>query len=328
MISQLKNSFEKQLEIKLMAQCGDHEPLLREMIQYHFGWYCKDCQRGKRLRPLIHLLSTVALGADYSKALSSAIALEVFHNFTLVHDDIQDKGEMRQGRPAMWKKYGVEQTINTGDFLAYTAQAILARPTGFITDIQRIYLLQSFTEAGLDVMRGQHLDMLYENQPSVTVEDYLRMINFKTSRLFSLAFEMAGIINHVDNDIAAKLRAIGTNIGLAFQIQDDYLGIWGDPLKTGKSIGTDIITKKKTYPLLLGLTISNRIRELWLIDPQENPQVTMEITSLLTQLKIDLKTRKTANRYKLKALEDFECVFTKKSAERDYLYQLMNTMIN
>ncbi len=327
MISHLKQKFEERLEREVMRQCGDAEPLLSEMVRYHFGWHAEGEQRGKRLRPMILLLASMALGQPAETGLNAAVALETFHNFTLVHDDIQDKGDFRQGRPAMWRRYSIEQAINTGDFMAYAAQSIMNFAETNLQDGQVRALIKAFTDAGMDVMRGQHLDMLYERQDVVSLEQYLGMIHFKTARLFSVALEMAGILNHVSAEDMLNLRAIGTNIGLAFQIQDDFLGIWGDPKKTGKSVSTDILTKKKTYPILSGLSESDEMNKIWTQDAPLNAESVDKVVEILTRLEIDQKTRQIAQGYKAKALEGFNLVFTHPCEEKQALLDILNQMI-
>ena len=327
MLNQLKERFEQQLEHLVLQQCGNNEPLLKEMVSYHFGWHAQGQQRGKRLRPLILLLATMALGQSFEVGLNTAIALETFHNFTLVHDDIQDKGDYRQGRPALWKRYGMEQAINTGDFMAYTAQSILCQSNSDLRDKQTQMIQQAFTDAGLDVMRGQHLDMLYENQESVSVEQYLAMINFKTARLFSVAFEMAGILNNISEEKVFHLCEIGSNIGLAFQIQDDYLGIWGDPQKIGKSISTDILTKKKTYPILCGLSESTEMNIIWTQEAPLSHDSIAKVVKILTLLEIDQKTQQLAKAYQSKAVEAFKLIFTEETDARQMLFSILDGMI-
>lgn len=327
MLNQLKERFEQQLEHLVLQQCGNNEPLLKEMVSYHFGWHAQGQQRGKRLRPLILLLATMALGQSFEVGLNTAIALETFHNFTLVHDDIQDKGDYRQGRPALWKRYGMEQAINTGDFMAYTAQSILCQSNSDLRDKQTQMIQQAFTDAGLDVMRGQHLDMLYEHQESVSVEQYLAMINFKTARLFSVAFEMAGILNNISEEKVFHLREIGSNIGLAFQIQDDYLGIWGDPQKIGKSISTDILTKKKTYPILCGLSESTEMNIIWTQEAPLSHDSIAKVVKNLTLLELDQKTQQLAKAYQSKAVEAFKLIFTEETDARQMLFSILDGMI-
>lgn len=327
MINDIKTRFELELEDQLMMQCGQTEPDLTEMVRYHFGWHADGEQRGKRLRPVIHILATMALGSAEKAAMHSAIALETFHNFTLVHDDIQDKGEYRQGRLAMWRKYGMEQSINTGDFMSYAAFSILNRDNDELNKQQRILLNQSFTLAGLDVMRGQHLDMRYEKISIVKLDQYLKMITYKTARLFSLAFEMAGIINQVEVETIDKLRAIGANIGIAFQIQDDYLGIWGDPLKTGKSVSTDIMTKKKTYPLMIGLNSIPEMLDLWNEPAPLADETISKITNLLSSADINHQTLNAARSYKLDAINLFEDTFRQESEAKQSLLNLLSSMI-
>lgn len=327
MIDDLRNSFENKFEAELMAQCSQIEPRLMEMVRYHFGWHDEQAQRGKRLRPLILLLATSALGCPIDRGLNPAIALETFHNFTLVHDDIQDKGELRQGRLAMWKRYGMEQAINTGDFMAYLAFKILNQPNPEISAELHLNLSHSFVSAGMDVMRGQHLDMLFEKETHIELEEYLTMIKYKTARLFSLAFEIAGLLNGVSKEKINILRAIGTEIGIAFQIQDDYLGIWGDSHLTGKSTSTDIKTRKKTYPLILGQYTIPEIQECFTDTTPLDDLSVQKMTSALSDAKVDQKTINLALSYKKNALSHFETIFTKESEAKKGLRDILDKMI-
>lgn len=328
MLDEIRNKFEHALEERLMNLVGTENQGLNEMIRYHFGWHDPEVQRGKRLRPIIHLLATTALGKTFEDGVYSAVALEIFHNFTLVHDDIQDKGQFRQGRPALWTtEYGFEQAINTGDFLAYAAFAILNQDNNTFENHQQTQLNRAFTVAGLDVMRGQYLDMLYEQEDIISLEQYLEMIRHKTSRLFSLAFEMAGLISTVPVETLSLLRAVGTNIGIAFQIQDDYLGIWGNSNITGKSTSTDIMTKKKTYPIISGLNTLPEMKELWKNKTPLSDETIIAITRHLTDSGIHERTLSAARKYKEKALSDFYNVFKVDTPWRDTLYEVLETMI-
>jgi geranylgeranyl diphosphate synthase type I len=208
---------------------------------------------GKRIRPLLVLLSVSAAGGDWKKAVSAAAAIELIHNFSLIHDDIQDNSELRRGRVTIWKLWGVPQAINTGDMmftLAQTAILRLKETTSLSTTVKASQILQ---ESCLQLTQGQYLDMSYESQDTMEIESYWKMIEGKTAALLAASTEIGSLCGNADDKTRKSYRDFGFNLGLAFQTQDDLLGIWGDTLVTGKSAESDLITGKKTLPILFGL---------------------------------------------------------------------------
>ena len=229
------------------------------MMQYHMGWLDEDFQpvqvpAGKRLRPMLCLLACAEVGGDPSQALPAAAAIELLHNFSLIHDDIEDGDEMRRHRATVWKIWGVPQAINAGDGMFTLAYAALQRLTRLGVDSGvTLAALDTFTSTCLALTEGQHLDMDFEQREQVTADEYLRMIQGKTAALISAAVAIGARIGGASTDQTAALQKFGQSIGLAFQIQDDILGIWGDPAVTGKAAGNDILRHKKSLPLLHAL---------------------------------------------------------------------------
>jgi geranylgeranyl diphosphate synthase type I len=236
---------------------------LLNIFQYHLGWTdahgdAVAAGSGKRLRPLICLLSCEATAGDLAKhvgrswrhALPAAAAIELVHNFSLIHDDIEDKSAARRGREAVWKLWGMAQGINAGDAMFVLARLALDRlhnqvPPSTYADVHRI-----FDDATLALTQGQFLDLCFESNDSVTVDDYLMMVKGKTAALFAAAAQIGARIATYNMGMVDAFARYGANLGIAYQIADDILGIWGDPAVTGKSAGDDILARKKSLPLL------------------------------------------------------------------------------
>lgn len=201
---------------------------------------------GKRIRPLLVLMSVDAFGKEYKQGLHAALAIEVFHNFTLLHDDIMDAAPLRRGKQTVHEKWDVNTAILSGDAMMIMANQYLEVYNGTIYK----GLMQLFQQTALEVCEGQQYDMDFENRLDVTIPEYIEMIKLKTSVLVAAALKMGAIISEASTKDADALYQYGLNLGLAFQLQDDYLDAFGDPLTFGKQIGGDIIENKKTYLVL------------------------------------------------------------------------------
>lgn len=246
-----------------------------EMLTYHMGWSGEGAgpqAQGKRIRPLLLLLTVSACGGDWKAALPLAAAVELVHNFSLIHDDIQDRSPLRRGRPTVWSKWGIAQAINAGDAMFILAQRSLL---SLVTEPARtVRLAQIFQDACLDLTRGQFLDLSYESREAITLEEYWRMIAGKTAALLSASTWMGAIFAGAEEEIAEGYREFGHYLGLAFQIQDDYLGIWGDEALTGKSAASDLLSGKKSLPVVFGLAQDGVFAARWRkgnITPDEVP---------------------------------------------------------
>lgn len=258
------------------------------MIHYHMGWADErlrpvDGNSGKRIRPLLCLLACAAAGGDWRQAVPAAAAIEILHNFSLVHDDIQDNSPARRGRPTLWTLWGQPQAINTGDAMFAMAHLALSRlEERGVAPATVVRALRRFDETCVELTRGQYADMGFETRDGVEVAEYVAMIRGKTAVLVSLCAELGALVAGGEESGVRHYADYGLNLGLAFQVQDDILGIWGDEHLTGKSVATDITTRKKTLPVLYALSRSQTLRELY--DHDDSPsdfvsQVVIELDS-------------------------------------------------
>ncbi len=226
------------------------------MLYYHLGWIDEGQPSpvaGKRTRPTLTLLCAAASG-DWTHALPFAAAVELIHNFSLVHDDIQDESQLRRGRATVWKLWGKPQAINAGDALFTYAHLAIQRARLYGLDTAIVLeAFQLLDTTCLHLTQGQHHDMAFETRGDVTADEYLQMIEGKTASLIATAAECGALAAGEPPEVRQHYREFGRHLGLAFQIRDDILGIWGDSSITGKSAATDILARKKTLPVLYGL---------------------------------------------------------------------------
>jgi geranylgeranyl diphosphate synthase, type I len=229
------------------------------MMRYHLGWADEqlraiETNSGKRIRPVLCLLSCEGAGGLTSQALPAAAAVELVHNFSLVHDDIQDGSRFRRGRPAVWAIWGAPHAINVGDGLFVLARLALHRLTARGVSPARCQAAAlALDEACLALCEGQFTDMAFEDQLEVDLDQYLWMIGHKTARLLATSAQLGAIVASDDEHLAALYHRFGQQLGMAFQIQDDILGAWGEEAVTGKPSATDIRDKKKTLPVVYTL---------------------------------------------------------------------------
>ncbi len=239
---------------------------LHEMLAYHMGW--KNHQhfpkvRGKRIRPLLVLLACSSSGGNWSLALPGATAVELVHNFSLIHDDIEDHSPLRRGRTTVWKKWGIPQAINTGDAmfaLAHLEAIRLSNTVSATIGLKAVEILQS---ACLHLTHGQYLDLAYESRHDLAIDDYWPMVEGKTAALMAASTELGALAAFASDSLSAIYRKFGWLLGLAFQVQDDLLGIWGNSSLTGKSSQSDLVTGKLTLPVVYGLSRNGDFAKRW-----------------------------------------------------------------
>ena len=251
------------------------------MLRYHLGWVDADfaparSDSGKRLRPALALLTCEAAGGDWESALPAAAAIELLHNFSLIHDDIEDGDTTRRGRATLWTIWGKPQAINAGDALFTLAHIALGGMVSRnVPPTRRLAVRERFDHACLALTQGQHLDLSFESRPRISEAEYLRMIGGKTAALVAGACAIGAIV--AGSEVVADYENFGREVGFAFQIQDDLLGIWGDPEVTGKPAGNDIRHRKKSLPIAYGLDRSATLRELYAAETIDVAAVSAEL---------------------------------------------------
>ena len=206
---------------------------------------------GKRLRPVLTLSVADALCGNPDRAISQAIGIEMFHNFTLLHDDVMDKADVRRGRPTVHRKYSESTAILSGDAMLTLASGLIMTDCA---DNKLRILLNLFNKTAMEIYEGQQYDMDFENRNDVTVDEYMEMIRLKTSVLLGCACEMGAVMADADTATCRAFYGYGEKLGLSFQLKDDWLDTYGDPETFGKSIGGDIANEKKTWLLITAMT--------------------------------------------------------------------------
>jgi len=237
------------------------------MMAYHLGWLdqsfrATDGYRGKKLRPLLCLLGCEAAGGDWHTALPAAAALELVHNFSLIHDDIEDNSPTRRRRRTVWAIWGLPHGINVGDGMLMLARLALLRLDRSIVEAHTILSAGTLLDTTcLTLCQGQYLDMAFEGRIDLTEDSYLEMIGAKTATLIAASTELGALLAGAANR-TEHYREFGWQLGLAFQMVDDLLGIWGDPHATGKPAASDIHSRKMTLPIIYALRSSEASSEL------------------------------------------------------------------
>jgi geranylgeranyl diphosphate synthase type II len=259
---------------------------------------------GKRIRPVLTLMATDIFSGEYKKALPAALAIEVFHNFTLVHDDIMDDAPLRRGKATVHEKWDLNTGILSGDAMLILAYQYFENYEPIV--FQKLAKL--FSKTALEVCDGQQLDVDFETRNDVTIEEYINMIRLKTSVLVAAALKMGAIVSETSDENAALIYNFGLNLGLAFQLQDDYLDAFGNPETFGKQIAGDIIENKKTYLYLKCLEVANESDQEKLISffeqkRQDNAIKITEVTKIFERYEIPVLVKEQIRLYTEKAFD-------------------------
>lgn len=286
---------------------------------------------GKRIRPILTLIAADIFSGSYKNALPAALAVEVFHNFTLVHDDIMDDAPLRRGKVTVHEKWNINTGILSGDAMLILAYQYFEnyKPTVF----QK--LAQLFSKTALEVCDGQQLDVDFETRNDVTIDEYIKMISLKTSVLVAAALKMGAIVAEADEEQAQHLYNYGLNLGIAFQLQDDYLDTFGNPDTFGKQIAGDIIENKKTYLYLKALEVANtsdRENLLNLFNGKEKniEEKIKQTTSIFTDNNIPQHTQQLIEYYTNKSFEFLDIMTLNEDAKqglRTFGENLMNRKV-
>lgn len=282
---------------------------------------------GKRLRPVLTLMSTDIFGADTKKALDAAMAIEIFHNFSLVHDDIMDDAPIRRGKQTVHEKWDINTGILSGDAMLIEAYRYLE---GYDDTVFK-KLTRIFSKTALQVCEGQQYDIDFETRDDVTIPEYLKMIEYKTAVLVGCALKMGAIIADASEENQEKIYEFGIHLGIAFQLQDDYLDTFGDPKTFGKQVGGDIIENKKTYLYLKSYqeaTKANKksLEQLFSIQPKNAGDKISSVKDIYQEAKADVLTKKAIEEYTNKAfsvLDSLDINTDKKEVLRKFGTNLM-----
>jgi geranylgeranyl diphosphate synthase type II len=283
---------------------------------------------GKRMRPVLTLLVSEIFNSDYKKALPAAMAVEVFHNFSLVHDDIMDDAPLRRGKETVHEKWNINTGILSGDAMLILAYQFFEKyePATF-QDLAKL-----FSKTALEVCEGQQWDVDFETRSNVTIAEYLKMIEYKTAVLVAAAMKMGAIIAETSEQNANAIYDFGLNLGLAFQLQDDYLDAFGDPETFGKQVGGDIIENKKTYLYLKAVALSDakiaeQLTQLFSINSKENEEKINAVKTIFVESGAAASTQEAIHFYTFKAFETLEKLnisSDKKNMLREFGEKMMN----
>jgi geranylgeranyl diphosphate synthase type I len=308
-------SYHDTVRLELKKVIDNCPPALCNMLRYHMGWqdeHGHSCSResGKFIRSTLCLLSCQAVGSDTSQVTPAAVALELVHNFSLIHDDIEDASYERHHRPTVWKLWGQSQAINAGDAMFTLAYlALLRLKEKGIADEKIASSIKMLSLACLELCEGQYLDVEYENRLDITIEDYLDMAARKTAALLAVSTALGAYLGSEDSKLVDFFHMFGKELGIAFQISDDILGIWGMEESIGKSI-SDISQRKKTLPVVYGLQNSEgearkRLEELYSQKSIDGEGIT-EVMKILDHLGARDYAENLAEHYYCKAVAQLE----------------------
>ena len=281
----------------------------------------------KRVRPILTLIASRLYNNNTDYALSAALANELFHNFTLIHDDIMDSSKIRRGKETVHLKWSVNQAILSGDAMQILAYKCLEN---YEANIQK-KLIEIFNDTALKICEGQQLDIEFEKENELKFSDYIQMIKYKTAVLLGSSLKMGGIINNVSESDLESLYEIGLNLGLAFQIQDDYLDLYGDQKLIGKKIGGDVMKRKKTVMYHIYKEISS-VKDSQILDQVYNGSESnddskiQKVFDLFKQAKVDVKTKDLVKEYSSKAINSLENLNVKNHEKSD-LILICNNLI-
>jgi geranylgeranyl diphosphate synthase type I len=308
MADQFRDAIEKGLQTVVSDSILVEFPGLSELIRYHMGWEGKGSGKtaqGKRLRPLMTLLTIDSAGGDWKKALPSALAVEFLHNYSLVHDDIEDRSDLRRSRPTLWHLWGEALAINAGDALYSLAFRTLAEGHSGSSFSNAEDPVKILADAALALTGGQHLDISFEGQRDIRLDDYWKMAGGKTAALFAACTSLGALNAEVVEQVFHHYREFGRAFGMAFQAKDDWLGIWGDSAVTGKSTESDLVSGKKSLSVVFGLEKSENFRKIWFLGPIGVENVP-EMAELLRSVGAESYVRHEVNFWMEQSLEQLE----------------------
>lgn len=303
--------YRKELNKELASMLSRGSLALYDMMRYHLGWIDEEgrpeeAQGGKLVRPSLCLLCCEAAGGDWRLALPAAAAVELVHNFSLIHDDIEDGDEERRGRATVWRIWGQPQAINAGDAMHGLARlALLGLDGRGVPPAKVLRAASILDETCVELCEGQYLDISYENQFDINIDAYLEMIARKTAALMACSFELGALLGTEDETLVERFRRLGRKMGLVYQIRDDILGIWGS-----KSSASDIKKKKKTLPVIYALERAKGEEREELLRIYGKGTINLEdvarVIQILSQLGAKEYAQEMAQKYYQEALSELE----------------------
>jgi geranylgeranyl diphosphate synthase type II len=306
-------------------QIGKDPETLYEPIRYILSL------GGKRIRPVLTLMACDIFEADIDKALPAAMAVEVFHNFSLIHDDIMDKAPLRRGKQTVHEKWDLNTGILSGDAMLILAYQYFEKYDPIVFS----ELAKLFSKTALEVCEGQQWDIDFETRDDVSIEQYLKMIEYKTAVLVGAALQMGGIVAQTSDKNKSDIYQFGVNLGIAFQLQDDYLDAFGDPETFGKQVGGDIIENKKTFLYLKAISEGTeqekeQLLHLYSVSPRDEQEKIKLIKDIFVSTKSDQKTILAIAEYTQKAfdvLDHMDISLERKAQLKDFGETLMNRIV-
>lgn len=313
--------YQEEIEQELRDILAQRKAPLYRMMRYQLGWIDEKGEavqdgQGKRLRPLLALLSCKAAGGDHRLALPAGAAVELVHNFSLVHDDIQDGSPERRHRPTVWWLWGPAQAINAGDGLHALGRLALFRLADRGLPLETVLeAVRVLDEACLALCEGQYMDMSYQERVDITLEAYFKMVEGKAGALMACGMELGALVAGAGEEVRRAFARAGLNLGIAFQVRDDILDLWG---ADGGAQSSDVLNKKKSLPIVYALdkaTIRQK-RELGTIFFKRvlEPPDVEQVTAILGDLKAREYAEETAQRYYQQAMEALASVPCEASA--------------
>lgn len=265
-MEELKSAVDTEIRRIMDKDLLPHYNELHEIMAYHLGYNCEESggeRGGKRLRPIFLLLMCQAIMGSWANALPAAAAVELLHNFSLIHDDIQDHSSLRHGRASVWKKWNTALAINAGDAMFSLSNLALLELENRIRPEIILKAQQVMFETCIQLTHGQHLDIANEGKDEISIIDYMRMIECKTAALIGASMQLGVIVAGGSIGMQQKADQLGKAIGMTFQIIDDILGIWGETEITGKSNNSDLMSRKISLPILFGIRQNKAFAVRW-----------------------------------------------------------------
>lgn len=297
--SQVLERFRQPVERALQHVFDERENALYGLLRYHLGFDGSSPSQGKALRPTLCLLLCEALGGDWQRALPAAASLELVHNFSLIHDDIQDGDELRRGRPTVWTRWGVPQAINAGDAMFCLATLTLRELRPAFEDERVVEVMSVLQEATRQMIEGQYLDVSYESVPQIGLDQYMEMIRCKTGALLRASIEIGALLADAGAPVRLRCRRFGEAIGRLFQIRDDMLGVWGESAATGKSVDSDIKRRKKSLPIVMALSVSGPAEQQALLSLYAQEVISevdvVRVQEILDELNVQARVQELAD---------------------------------